>query len=249
MQFDLTTFILEIINFLILIWILQRLFYKPLLAIIAKRKQFIDQTLADAKVMQTQAAEQLSLYENRQKTWELEKQLAIKALNAQLETERAAAMRQLLLDLEGEKQKNRVAQQRLYQELLQQAENEALVNAAKFASLLLHEAAGPELEARLFTLLLSQLHILPKTCLQCLQTLGEQQDLAIQVSSAYLLTHEQRQQLEEQLGAHIKNPLAFEYQQNAQLIAGIRIDIGAWVLNANVQHELIGFTEFNDEPE
>jgi F-type H+-transporting ATPase subunit b len=67
MQFDLTTFIFEIINFLILIWILQRLFYKPLLDVIAKRKQFIDQTLADAKAIQAQADEQRSLYENRQR--------------------------------------------------------------------------------------------------------------------------------------------------------------------------------------
>ena len=70
MEFNLSTFILEIINFLILIWILQRLFYKPLLEVIAKRKQFIDQSLADAKTMQQQAEEQCSLYENRQKLWE-----------------------------------------------------------------------------------------------------------------------------------------------------------------------------------
>jgi F-type H+-transporting ATPase subunit b len=73
MEFNLSTFILEIINFLILIWILQRLFYKPLLETIAKRKQFIDQSLADAKTMQQQAEEQRSLYENRQKLWEEEK--------------------------------------------------------------------------------------------------------------------------------------------------------------------------------
>ena len=73
MEFNLSTFILEIFNFLILIWILQRLFYKPLLETIAKRKQFIDQSLADAKTMQQQAEEQRSLYENRQKLWEEEK--------------------------------------------------------------------------------------------------------------------------------------------------------------------------------
>ena len=51
MEFNVSTFILEIINFLILIWILQRLFYKPLLEVIAKRKQTIDQALADAKTV------------------------------------------------------------------------------------------------------------------------------------------------------------------------------------------------------
>ena len=92
MEFNLSTFILEIINFLILIWILQRLFYKPLLEVIAKRKQFIDQSLADAKKMQQQAEEQRSLYENRQKLWEQEKQAALAALHQQIDVERRAQM-------------------------------------------------------------------------------------------------------------------------------------------------------------
>ena len=57
MEFDITTFLLEIVNFLILIWILQRLFYKPVLAVINRRKQHIDQTLSEAQKLQQQTAE------------------------------------------------------------------------------------------------------------------------------------------------------------------------------------------------
>ena len=74
----LSTFIFEIINFLILIWILQRLFYKPLLAVIDKRKQHIDQSLADAKKLHQEADELRSLYENRQKLWMQEKKAALR---------------------------------------------------------------------------------------------------------------------------------------------------------------------------
>lgn len=242
MQFDLTTFIFEIINFLILIWILQRLFYKPLLEVIAKRKQFIDQTLADAKAIQAQADEQRSLYENRQKAWEQEKQAAITALNVQLELERAAAMKQLAIDLEAERQKYTVTQAHKQHELEQQIEKQALINAAKFASLLLKQTASPELEARLFELLLSRTTTLPAACLQ---TLEEQADIPIKISSAYQLTTEQREQLQQQLSAQIHQPIRFDYQQAPELIAGVRIDIGAWVLNANLQHELSGFAEFD----
>ena len=242
MQFDLTTFIFEIINFLILIWILQRLFYKPLLEVIAKRKQFIDQTLADAKVIQAQADEQRSLYENRQKAWEQEKQAAITTLNVQLELERAAAMKQLVIDLEVERQKHTVTQSHKQHELEQQIEKQALINAAKFASLLLKQTASPELETRLFELLLSRTTVLPTACLQ---TLEEQADIAIKVSSAYPLTTEQRAQLQQQLSAQLSQPIRFDYQQTPELIAGIRIDIGAWVLNANLQHELSDFAQFD----
>ncbi len=249
MQFDLSTFLLEIVNFLILIWILQRLFYKPLLAVIAKRKQFIDQTLADAKTNQQEAEQQRSLYENRQKLWEQEKQSAIKELHQQLDAERAAQLTQLKVDLEQERQKVNVALLRKQHELQLQTEKQALENAAKFAGILLKQTAGPELETRLFTLLLNELTHLPEACRLCLQTMGTKKSVPIKITSAYSLNHEQQLQLEQQLSGQINSPVNFQYFQDAELIAGLRLDIGAWVLNANLQHELIGFAELANASE
>ncbi|MDD5632556.1 MAG: F0F1 ATP synthase subunit delta [Methylococcales bacterium] len=249
MEFNLSTFILEIINFLILIWILQHLFYKPLLETIAKRKQFIDQSLADAKTMQKQAKEQRSLYENRQKLWEQEKQTALAALHQQIDVERRAQMAQLNADLDQERQKAKVTLTRQQQELQQQAEKQALLNGARFAGMLLKQAASPELEARLFALLLDNLKALPEACTLCLQMLGAKKPVPIKITSAYQLTDELRLQLEQKLGSLINTPINFQYHQDAELIAGLRMDIGAWVLNANLQHELIGFAEIADGSE
>ena len=247
MEFNLSTFILEIINFLILIWILQRLFYKPLLEVIAKRKQFIDQSLADAKAMQQRAEEQRSLYENRQKLWEQEKQAALAALHQQIDAERRVQMAKLDTDLEQERQKVNVTLQRQQQELQRQAEKQALQNGARFAGMLLKQSASPELEARLFNLLLDHLKTLPEACTLCLQMMGTKKSVPIKITSAYELTTEQRLQLEQKLGSLITSPINFQYHQDAALIAGVRMDIGAWVLNANLQHELIGFTEIANE--
>ena len=52
-----------------------------------------------------QAEEQRSLYENRQKLWEQEKQAALTALYQQIEVERRAQMDRLNTDLEQERQK------------------------------------------------------------------------------------------------------------------------------------------------
>ena len=249
MEFNLSTFILEIINFLVLIWILQRLFYKPLLDIIAKRKHFIDQSLIDAKTMQQQAEEQRRLYENRQTLWEQEKQAALAALHQQLDVERSAQMVRLNADLEQERQKQSVTLQRQQQELQQLAEKQALQNGARFAGLLLKQSAGPELEARLFALLLDNLKTLPAACTLCLQMLGSKKSVPINISSAYPLTAGQQQQLEQKLGALIDSQITVQYHQDAELIAGVRMDIGAWVLNANLQHELTGFAEMANEAE
>ncbi|MDI1293456.1 MAG: F0F1 ATP synthase subunit delta [Methylobacter sp.] len=247
MEFNLSTFVLEIINFLILIWILQRLFYKPLLEVIAKRKQFIDQSLNDAKNLQQQAEQQCSLYENRQKLWEQEKQAAITALHQQLEAERRAQLDRLNVDLEQERQKAKVTLSKQQQELQQQAEKQALKSAAKFAGMLLQQSAGPDLEARLFTLLMDNLTTLPDACKLCLTMLGAKKSVPIKITSAYSLSIEMRHQLEQKLGALISSQIIFQYLQDEALIAGLRMDIGAWVLNANLQHELIGFAEIANE--
>ncbi len=249
MEFNLSTFVLEIINFLILIWILQRLFYKPLLEVIAKRKQFIDQSLADAKIMQQQAEEQRSHYENRQKLWEQEKQAALSALHQQIDVERREQMAQLNVDLEQERQKINVTIQRQQRELQQQAEKQALQNGAHFAGILLKQSASPELEARLFAMLLDNLKTLPEACTLCLQMMGTKKSVPIKITSAYPLTAELRLQLEQKLGLLINSPINFQYHQDAELIAGLRMDIGAWVLNANLQHELIGFAEIANDSE
>ncbi|WP_340124174.1 F0F1 ATP synthase subunit delta [Methylobacter svalbardensis] len=247
MEFNLSTFVLEIINFLILIWILQRLFYKPLLEVIAKRKQFIDQSLNDAKNLQQQAEQQCSLYENRQKLWEQEKQAAITALHQQLEAERRVQLDRLNVDLEQERQKAKVTLSKQQQELQQQAEKQALKSAAKFAGMLLQQSAGPDLEARLFTLLIDNLTTLPDACKLCLTMLGAKKSVPIKITSAYSLSIEMRHQLEQKLGALISSQIIFQYLQDEALIAGLRMDIGAWVLNANLQHELIGFAEIVNE--
>jgi F-type H+-transporting ATPase subunit b len=249
MEFNLSTFILEIINFLILIWILQRLFYKPLLEVIAKRKQFIDQSLDDAKNLQQQAEQQRNLYENRQKLWEQEKQVATAALHQQFEIERRAQLASLNADLEQERQKAKMTLSKQQQELQQQAEKQALQNGAKFAGMLLQQAAGAELEARLFTLLIDNLSTLPEACKHCLTMLGTKKSVPVKITSAYPLSDDMRGQLEQKLGVLISSPVDFQYLQDTALIAGLRLDIGAWLLNVNLQHELIGFTEIANELE
>ena len=249
MEFNTTTFILEIINFLVLVWILQRLFYKPLLETIAKRKQSIEQSLAEAQSIRETAEAQRELYENRQKLWEQEKKTALKALHQQMDVERSTQLEAVQRELEAERQKYAVTLNRQQQEFQHYAEQQALKNGARFATLLLQQTTSPELEARLVTLLLEQLVTLPEACQLSLKTMDNQQSVTIQITSAYAIPSALQASLQTLFTQLISIPLVFQYQQDAALIAGVRIDIGAWVLQANVQQELIGFAELAHDVE
>ncbi len=243
MDFNFSTFLIEIVNFLILIWILQRLFYKPLLAMIAQRKAYIEQTLLDAQTIKQQAEAECQLYENRQKLWEEEKQIALSVFHQQMDSERGLKLSEFQHELELEQQKNQVALNREQQEFELYAQQQALKNGAQFASILLKQTASPELEARFIHLLLEHLVTLPEACKQYVESVENQQTIIVKITTTNPIPTDLQQQLEQHFVTLISLPLSFDYQQDLTLIAGVRIDIGAWVLQANLKHELSGFAE------
>ncbi|MGR9053832.1 MAG: F0F1 ATP synthase subunit delta [Gammaproteobacteria bacterium] len=247
MNFDVTTFLLEIVNFLILIWLLQRFFYKPVLAAIAKRKQHIDAMLAGAQKLQEEADALRQRYENRQYHWEQEKQAALNALHREIEAERKKQLDRLHADLAQEKQKAEVKLQRSYAEMQQRAEKLALQNGARFAGLLLEQTASPELEQRMAELLLERISDLPEHCRLCLKTQAEEKSVDVRIASAYPLTDDFMRRAEQKFATLADSPVALQYRRDPELIAGLRIDIGAWVLDANLRHELKGFADIARE--
>ena len=118
-------------------------------------------------------------------------------------------------------------------------EREALTVAARFASRFLDRLAGPELEAKLVALALSELDALAPDRLDALRdpTVG------IKVVSAYPLDAAQRTAFTQSLGRLAGRALAPEFTEDAMLKAGVCIMAGAWVLMANLRDELSFFSE------
>ena len=95
MELNWSTFILEIINFLVLVWILKHFFYKPVLEVIARRQAGIDKKLAEAKDLQASAEQLQSQYQGRLADWEQERQQARETLSQEVESERARKLSEL----------------------------------------------------------------------------------------------------------------------------------------------------------
>ena len=65
----------------------------------------------------------------------------------------------------------------------------------------------------------------------------------IVVVSAFPLPDDQRQRLKQALATVTRPNMPLRFEQNSELLAGVRITIGAWVLGTNILDELKGFTE------
>jgi F-type H+-transporting ATPase subunit b len=239
-----STFLLEIINFLILIWILKRFLYKPVLNVIEKRRTGIDNRLAEAKSMHDEAETLKAEYEGRLADWTRERQQARDTLAQELDEERNHQMKALQTLLAQEREKAQVADKRRRAEIIHETERKALQQGTEFASRLLTLAASPELESRLLDLFLDQLSALSSEQIKTIKTRwGEQPDVVV-VTSAYPIPEDQQQKLEEALLKSTGLTVPVNYEQDPDLLAGLRVVIGTWVLQANIKDELKGFAEF-----
>jgi F-type H+-transporting ATPase subunit b len=241
MELNWSTFVLEIVNFLILVWILKRFLYKPVLDVIARRRAGIEKTLADAKTLHADAERLQEQYERRLSDWEQEKQHARETLAQELEAERVNKIAELKTSLKQEKEKNLVAEKRYKLDAMRKIEETALVLGARFATQLVEEASGPDTELRLVELLISELSQLSEEQIKALQTSYGKSPEAIIVHSAFPLPPDLAKRLAQTIKKVTNPQLPLRFEQDSKLLAGVQIIIGPLVLGVNLRDELKGF--------
>jgi F-type H+-transporting ATPase subunit b len=245
LELNWSTFLLEIFNFLVLVWILKHFLYQPVLDLITRRREVIEDQLAEAKQLHADADTLKEQYEHRLVDWEQERQKAMENLTRELEENRLHALDELKAELAREEEKLRVARSRQDKQAVRAIETRALQQGAEFASRLLAEAAGPELENRLFDLLLDDLSVLSADQISVLNNGWGDSPERILVTSAFPLTEDKRHRLEDILTRITGLSAPVHYEQDVKLMAGLNITIGAWVLQLNVRDELQGFIELS----
>jgi F-type H+-transporting ATPase subunit b len=241
-----STFLLEIINFVVLVWILKRFLYKPVLDIIAKRRADIEKTVADAKAVESDAKALQQRYENRLAEWETERRQAREALGREIDEERSRRMSELQAALEQEREKAKVSEQKRLADSERRVERAALAHGARFAARLVTAFASPDLQARLLERLLAELSELPAERAAELIGSAENPPSDIVITSAFSLAQEQRQRLRDALANLTQREIRIAFKEDPGLVAGLRIMIGAWVLGLNVHDELEGFARLAD---
>jgi F-type H+-transporting ATPase subunit b len=242
-----STFVLEIINFLILVWILKRFLYKPVLDVIRRRQVNIQKNLDDAQALQQQATIMEEKYKNRLTEWENERNVLYTELEEEIEAERQKRLAALHVSLEEEQKKSKQIEQRKLEILRLNLEKNALAQGAQFSARLLSEAAGPELENNLLMFFLKELSSLSSKQLDMLHSSASNNTNKILVSSAYPIENDMRQILEDAIKNKLKLNVPIHYELNKELLAGIRIAMGAWVLQLNLRDELKSFAELAHE--
>ena len=243
MSFDWSTFTLEIINFIVLVWILKRLFYHPILDSIARRQAAIAKTLEDAKAIESQAQKMKEDYEQRQAEWEKERL----ANNLRFEKEIANKRQQKLLEIEQlmtiERKKNDAAEaeKRVHQQHIM--DKTAVDQATRFAARLLERISTPYLDERIADMVVEDLNKLSVSQREKLALAANEPDTQLNIVSAHGLSESAQLRLSQAIEAILNLQLPVLTHTDSSFLGGVRLMVNSWVLQANLADELAFFRE------
>ena len=243
MELNWSTFALEIVNFLILVWLLARFLYRPVMNIIDRRQQEIRKQLSAADAARKEAE---SLRQNHQDTltaWDREKTAARKQLQDVIAAERRQLLEEMQRDIDQEREKAGILNERQMEDAKNNMARAALQQGAIFCSRLFSRLADPELEAAIVDMVIADLDTLPPAQREQLKKNHGANSNGIIVYSAFSVTDQKKAILDQKLAAVTGTSVRCSYKHAPELIAGLRIKVGAWQLQANLQDELKFFAD------
>lgn len=107
MLIDWFTVVAQVVNFLILVWLMKRFLYTPILDAIDAREQRIAAGLADALARQSEAQKQLDMYEEKNEEFEQQRKALLNTARLEVQEER----QRLFADARKEQEELRRRQQ------------------------------------------------------------------------------------------------------------------------------------------
>lgn len=238
MQFDLTTFGLEVLNFLVLVWLLKRFFYQPVLAVIEARRAEGAGILDQAQALRREADALKAQCEARLAQADLERAAARAALDQEIADERTRRLAAMDADMAGEQKRRESLDARQADERNRALERHAVALAARFAARLFDRLAGPALDAGLADLALQDLPRQAPDRLEALRAALREPGVSVKVQSAHGLDAPRRAAFGATLDQLAGQPLQIGFSQDPALKAGVLIMAGSWVLMANLRDEL-----------
>ncbi|HWF38789.1 MAG TPA: F0F1 ATP synthase subunit delta [Candidatus Acidoferrales bacterium] len=240
MELSWTTFFLEAINFLVLVWLLKRLFYAPVKRAIAQRRAAVEKTLKDADIKKQQAEELKSKYDGRLREWEEEKNRQKEALRGELNEERDKQMKLIARAVAAERERMEAQEEAKNADRRANDEKRAMSQALEFVSRLLRDLASPELEAKISDLLARQISSSPASDISKVGSGNGRRE--IEVCSAFTMAGAQRDSLISALKQKLGSEISINFRVDPKLLAGLEVAMGSYVWRANLRDELAYFS-------
>lgn len=240
MLIDWPTTIAQIANFLILLFLLKRFLYRPLVDTMVARREEIAREFEEAERQQNHAEEVQRTYSERLAEWEEQRQVLLQEARTAAESLREEILQEARREAAAERvawQESLRREQEAFLERLRARSREQVLAVARLA---LRDMADADLEGRVVAAFIRQLSTLDAATRRSLQESLRQAGNKVTVGSAFELPDHLRQSVENALHDALSlDGLHVRFQKAPEMLAGLEIYAGGqkltWSLEGYLQ--------------
>lgn len=237
MAIDWLTVSAQIVNFLILVWLLKRFLYQPVMQAMDRREQRINERLSEAQEREKQAEKKADDFDDKREELEHKSEQILEQAKRE-----AGQEKKRLLEVAREEASEKREQwlQQIEQEkadFLEQLQKQSVKAVHAISRKVLEELAGLELEKRVIDRFLERLEELGKDERRAFAD----SDDALQITTAFELDNAMRERIGQSLRQQIDADIDINFSRDPGLWCGIELSSGerrlSWCM-ANYSDEL-----------
>lgn len=239
MQIDWLTVAAQVVNFLILVYLLRRFLYRPVMAAMARREARIAQQLKQAESREQAAAQEAARYRERTEAFAREREAQLGAVAKEVEARRKALLEEVREEVDATRlvwQKD-VERERL--EFLRLFKPQAAAALTRAARQMLADMADAELEQQLIRTFVKQLETLDHTVLAALRKSAHKAG-EIRVTTSFEADADTRARIRRAIQHHLleDRDTEIEFRRSEALLCGIEVNTDGRKLGWTVDNYL-----------
>jgi F-type H+-transporting ATPase subunit b len=228
MTFNPWTFLFEALNFLVLVFILHRVLYRPLREAIDRRREDEARARTDAEKARAETADMRRRLEENEAHLEQERQDMLRRAAAEVETVRRKLLAEADETARRRRQEAEAALQRERTEALDALRGDLTRLAVDFAERLLRESCDTSLSRQLALRLAESLEAMPEAERDRLRREWQPQD-GVVLETAAELDAATRERLTAAVGGLLGSKVVPEVVVRPELLGGVRLRVGGRV--------------------
>ena len=234
----------QTLNFLILVWLMKRFLYQPILHAIDAREKRIAAELADADAKKAEAQQERDEFQRKNEQFEQQRAALLSQATDEVASERQRLLDEAQKDAEvlsaTRRDKFQAEQESLKNEIARRTQQEVFALTRKT----LQDLAAVSLEERMCEVFTQHLRSLngeiKKELVACIQTTRQPS----RIRSAFELSAVQRSRIQAELNEAMSSDVQIQFETVPELISGIELSVNgkkmAWSVNEYLKELEIG---------
>jgi F-type H+-transporting ATPase subunit b len=246
MQIDWLTVAAQAVNFLVLVWLLQRFLYGPITRAMARREQGIKDRLGDAERAKAEAESEAEAYRKRQEELEERRGRVLAEAREAAEEERRSLEREAREEVDARKREWLRQMQGQRDDFLRDVRRRAAEEFFALSRRALGDLGDAELEDRMALGFVRQIEALDQKTAEKMVRQSEESG-AVAVRSRFELSADAKRHITRAIHQRLDEAVAVDYEAREDLACGIEMKVGSLTVSWNFASYLDGFEKAVEE--